>query len=331
MTTALGTAQPFIVCELGSNWRNLADITNAVHLIKAMGADALKLQAFSNAALYGRDPRPPALYDDLADVEPEGTLPLAWLPLVKEKCDKAGLEFMCSAFSPELVAAVDPFVEVHKVASSEVSYPQLLEAVAKTGKPVLLSTGASHAADIAKAVALLPRDRTTLLYCNAAYPSRHHDLFQIETLRTMFGLPVGYSDHSIDTYSPLSAVRHFGATVVEKHFTPITEVNTPDRGHSLAAADFKVMCDLLRGKTAPGEFQPSREESAMFLRHNRRLLASVDIAAGEQLAFGKNYGAFRSVVDDTVGLSPWAWVNVENKRAVADIKAGDPIGPGSFK
>ena len=325
--TRLLDAKPFIICELGSNWRTRGDIMNSVNLVKAMGADALKLQAFTSEALYGG----PATWQPLPHC-----LPLDWLPAIKEKCDKAGLEFMCSAFSPELVDAVDPFVEVHKVASSDLSYPHLLDAIKKTGKPVILSTGASSFADVCQALNHLDRTKTVLLYCNSAYPSTHHNLFQIDSMRERFKLPVGLSDHSLDVvYAPLAAVRTHGAVVIEKHFTPIPEVDTPDRPHSLDATDFKIMCDHLRGKADTSLFNPTREEKAMMLRHNRRLVAVKTILPGEQLVFGKNYGAFRALEDDPHGLSPFLWndeaVGPELRRAVKTIAQGKGIGPGDYQ
>ncbi len=322
--TRLFEAKPFIICELGSNWRTLADITNSVNLIKAMGADALKLQAFTGEDLYGFDDGPLPY-----------SLPLEWLPAIKEKCDKAGLEFMCTAFSPELLAAVDPYVDIHKIASSDLSYPQLLDAAKKTGKPVILSTGASGAGDVRQALEHLDRAKTVLLYCNSAYPSTHHNLFQIDTMRERFQLPVGLSDHSLDAvYAPLAAITFHGAIVIEKHFTPIPEVDTPDRPHSLDATDFKIMCDHLRGKADTSDFQPTREEHAMMLRHNRRLVASKDIAAGEQLVFGKNYGAFRTLEDDAHGFSPFLWNNKEmgpeGRYALKAIAQGKGVGPGDY-
>lgn len=334
--TRLYDAKPFIIAELGSNWRELSDITNAIHLIKAMGADALKLQAFDHQALYGLPPTPKGFTNvgDLDDGEPAGKLDLAWFPAIKEKCDKAGLELMCSAFSPELVWAVDPFIEVHKVASSCLSHVKLLEAVRETGKPVLLSTGASSKADVHLALQRLNPVKTTLLYCNAAYPSTHHNLFQIDALRQEFNLPVGLSDHSLDAvYTPLAAVRFHGATIIEKHFTPIPHIETPDSKHSLDGTDFKIMVDHLRGKADTSAFGPSREEKAMFLRHNVRLVASKDVAPGDLLAYGKNYGAFRSLEDDSHGMSPFFWNHEkgpEGKRAVKAIKAGTGVGPGDY-
>ncbi len=137
IVTRLFTAKPFIICEIGSNWQTLDHALESIAVAKSCGADAVKFQLFSPSALYGH-----------CDGIDAYSLPLDYLPILKLKADQEGIEFMCTAFSPELVLAVDPFVEVHKVASSDACWPQLLEAVANTHKPVLLSTGAKKVTGI---------------------------------------------------------------------------------------------------------------------------------------------------------------------------------------
>lgn len=328
--TRLFDCKPFIVAEVGSNWATLSDCIQSISAAKACGADAVKFQAFTHEALYGF--AAPSVTP--IDVH---SLPVAWLPKLKEKADACGIELMVTAFSPELVAAVDPFVTVHKVASSDNGCPQLLEAVKRTGKPVLLSCGAAGKGDVQKAVygysgwAGFGDTPVVVLYCNAAYPSRRHNLFLMQELKELTGKPVGLSDHSLDViYAPLSAVKHFGAVVIEKHFTAVPELDSPDRGHSLTTDEFKIMTDYLRGKRDGGGFNPTSEERAMFLRHNRRLIATQDLAAGAQLRYGENFGAYRSLVDDTRGLSPFAWESVEGRTTTKQINRGEAIGPGDF-
>lgn len=359
--TRLFDAKPFIIAEVGSSWRDLSDCMASISAAKAVGADAVKFQAFSNDALYGpnlggyrrltpeerqsrrewceREGRIDTLDPDFAwfkkadgpqqprDKHPY-ELDLSWLPKLAEKAKAVGIELMCTAFSPELVAAVDPFVSVHKVASSDLSWPQLLEAVAKTGKPVLLSTGASGQGDINDALRALGRAATgtVLMYCVSAYPARMTDLRVMELLRQ----PFGFSDHSTDIIGhPVEAARR-GAVAIEKHFTAFPELASPDRPHSLTTDEFKIMVDAIRGVRQP-VIGPTPEERPMMLRHNRRLIATRDVSPGEPLRYGQNYGAYRSLEDDTRGFSPFAWGHIEGKTAAVTIGRGKPIGPGDFK
>jgi N-acetylneuraminate synthase len=256
-------------------------------------------------------------------------LQVDWLPKLRAEADKNGLEFMCTAFSPELLDTVDPFVSVHKIASAELTHVRLLESVAKTGKPVFLSIGASGTYDIAQSLAKLEGVPVVLLYCVAAYPAEEIDLGLIDKLRDALssGL-VGYSDHSRDVLVvPVEAARR-GACVIEKHFTAI-DADTPDRAHSLDVDRFRRMVDAIRGKRQ-GAIGATREERDMVLRHNRRLIATRDIVPGEVLREGENFGIFRSLKDDTKALSPWLIDRVIGQTAKNAIKAGDGIGPGDF-
>ena len=311
----------YVIAEVGSNWRDLSDCMQSVSTAKAVGADAVKFQAFTHAELYGWQ---------MDQNELRHALPLDWLPKLKEKADACGIDFLCTAFSPQGVEAVDPFVKRHKVASSDLTYPQLLDAVKKTGKPVLLSTGASSHGDITRALAILYPANVTLMYCVSAYPARMTDLRVLGLLKQAYGLPVGFSDHSLDVINAPVLAQERGAVVLEKHFTAVPEVETPDRPHSLNAHDFRLMVEHLKGIRKP-IIGPQPEEQAMFLRHNRRLVATADVAAGASLRFDQNYGAFRASADDMRGLIPFAWESVEGRAATKPITRGSPIGPGDFQ
>lgn len=307
--TRLFEAKPFVIAEVGSNWQTLEHCLESIAVAKACGADAVKFQAFNFQALYG-----PVSGRWNQSLE----LPLKWLPYLKGKADAEGIEFMCTAFSPELVAAVDPFVSVHKVASSDLSYPQLLQAVKKCAKPTLLSFGAATMEE----VKLFGSDWLgIMLYCVAAYPADFVDLDYV-------GPQVGFSDHTLGITAAVEAARR-GAPVIEKHFTAFPELDTPDRPHSVTPEVFKRMVDLIRSDSKP-QLGPTVEEKAMLLRHKRRLIATGDIPPGGILRYGENFGAYRSLKDDTRGLSPFAWEEVEGKAAKVEIKRGDAIGAGDF-
>jgi N,N'-diacetyllegionaminate synthase len=355
----IGPGHPtFIVAEVGSNWRNLEDSLHSIAMANAAGADAVKFQAFNYKALYGLEGQwiQKESYSSVYGVEqvtvpaaPEfdrRALPLDWLPKLKEKADACGIELMCTAFSPELVDEVDRYVSIHKVASAELSHVRILERLRDKGKLVILSTGASGKADIQQAIRVLREctddtydhercDRNEvdviLLYCVAAYPARDVDFRMLEALKD-FGCPVGYSDHTTDiSVIPKTAV-DLGACVIEKHFTDIPEVETPDRPHSLTVDEFKKMVETIRGTR---EFTwGNGEERDMLLRHNRRLVATRRIQAGETLSEippHANFGIYRSLKEDSRGLLPFAIGRVIGRLATRDIEAGEAIGPGDFE
>lgn len=320
---SMSSERTYIIAEIGSNFETLPQALESIAIAKACGADAAKFQLHSPSALYG-----------FCGGTDAYSLPLDWLPKLKEKADAWGIDLGITAFSPELVAVVDPFVPWHKVASSDCTWPQLLEAVAKTGKPVLLSTGASSFGDVISAFTVLRNAvpggaQVVLLYCVAAYPARSADLRVMRVLEDAFGLPVGFSDHTLDVINAPVDARSRGAVVIEKHFTAFPDLDTPDRPHSLTPDEFKRMVDAVRGVTQP-VIAPSYEERDMLLRHKRRLIATRDIAIGDRLDYGVNFGAYRSLTDDAHGLNPMAWGAVNGKPAKVALRRGASIGPGDF-
>lgn len=324
--TKLFTAKPFIIAEIGSNWTSFTEAKDSISFAKACGADAVKFQLFRWNDLY-------AVGTDHGYEANRWNLDIDWLPKLKEKADACGIEFMCSAFSPELYDVIDPYVKVHKIASSECTFPHLLERVKSKGKPILLSTGASSKGDLAQAMQVLQGGpQVVMLYCSSAYPSAYYNLFQMQDLKKTFGVPVGFSDHSLDVvYPALSALVHFDAVVIEKHVN-FAGHKTPDSGHSLSHEQFAFMCEILHGKRPYTEFNPQPEERDMFLRHNRRLIAIRDIHKGDAFRYGENFGAYRSLTDDSKGLIPFAWEEVvKSSGAKRDIRAGEGIAVSDFK
>jgi N,N'-diacetyllegionaminate synthase len=325
--------KPFIIAEVGSNWKSFDDCKHSISMAKQCGADAVKFQAFDFKSLYGMplieviSTRSAEEFPTQFETRGPGALPINWLPKLKEKADACGIEFMCSAFSPELVEAVDPFVNVHKVASAELTHVRILEKLRTLGKPVILSTGASGIQDIQNALKALGSTPVILMYCVSAYPAQEVMLETIEKLKAQFNLLVGYSDHSSDVlHIPVESVRKYGACVLEKHFTAF-DFDTPDRPHSLMVDQFKRMVLRIDGKLNPA-IGASLEEQAMLKKHNRRLIATRDIAQNEMLNEGVNFGIYRSLREDTHALSPWCIDQVNGKSALKSIQAGEGIGPG---
>jgi N,N'-diacetyllegionaminate synthase len=324
----IGGKDVFIVGEISSNWRTLNDCLVSINLAANAGAHAVKFQLFSPKDLYGTD----APFE--VGISPY--LDPAWLPYLKEKADKAGIEFMCTSFSPERAREVDKYVEVHKVASAELSHLRLLQQLRKLGKPVILSTGASGFADVDKAVAVLT-DTThsdhapvevVLMHCVSAYPAPATNLARIQVLKQRFGRLVGYSDHSTNYDDVPLMAKLRGAAVIEKHLTCFPEIDSPDRPHSVTVAQFKRMVEYLGEKVdVPGYLEEERE---MVLKHNRRLKVTRDVQPGEVLEEGVNVGAYRSLEEDAHALSGFMVDAVAGKPAKRAMGAGEGVGPGDF-
>lgn len=318
---------PFIIAEIGSNWKTLDDISISIQSAKNAGADAVKFQLYNEFAMYGKwTIVMQKAGGDFVRADMIGELQTEWLPKMKAQCDRLGVEFMCSAFSPELYDIVNPFVNIHKVASAELSHIRILEKLRGYGKPVILSTGASGVNDVEAALKALKGLDVTLLYCVASYPANDINLANIKEMQKVFGCKVGYSDHSLDTcVIPRQAVLE-GACVIEKHVTAFPDMDTPDRPHSLTMPQFKKMVDVIRNEQIPS-LGWTQEEQDMISKHNRRLIVIKDMKAGEDFKEGVNFGIYRALTPQLTALSPFAINSVIGKKAMRDMKAGDGIGP----
>lgn len=324
---------PFIVAEVGSNWRTREDCLNSVVLAAKCGADAVKFQALYHEALYGL-PQPKRKFGTVA-LAPQvdhgdyicepGQLPLGWIQHLRAKAAACGIEFMCSAFSPELVEAVDPYVNIHKVASAELTHVRILEKLKAIGKPVILSTGASGDEDIARALDVLGDTPTVLLYCIAAYPARHVEPMVMWCIGKDHDRMVGYSDHTTDVAVIPRAFVQAGARVLEKHVN-FAGVDSPDAPHSLSTDEFRLMVCSLDPNYALCDDRTA--EKPMIQRHNRRLIATRDLPAGSILQEGVNFGIYRSLKDDAHAFSPWLIDEVNGRMTKREIRAGDGVGPG---
>ncbi len=226
-----------IVAEIGNNHEgNYALAEELIGRAAEAGADAVKFQTIIPELLVE-----PSQVERIAQLG-RICLPLTAFPQLKKRADQAGLLFLSTPFDPQGVALLDPLVPAFKVASADNNFFPLLDAVAATGKPVLLSTGLADLAVIDAARGYLRRrwaahHRTgelALLHCVSSYPTppQEANLAAIRQLAAL-GETVGYSDHTLGIEAAVLSVA-LGARIVEKHFT-IDKAYSSFRDHQLSA------------------------------------------------------------------------------------------------
>lgn len=296
-----------IIAEIGSNWSSKADLVHSIETAARLGAWAVKFQRFSEYEMYGYGSR-------------ESNFHLADCSALKFLCGKHDIEFMCTAFSAAGVLEIDPYVNYHKVASSDITDLGLLEELAAIDKPVFLSTGASDHGMIMRALDVLGDSDVILMYCQSAYPSRAHDLEDIHILADRYGLPVGFSDHSIDINTPMMAIDNYGVEVIEKHVNFCGAVG-PDTPHSL---DTNLFADFMA--RIWGEDESGDEERPMYQLHNKRLVATRDLKPGDKLLFGRNFGLYRTKIPcDSPCYDPKEF---QGKKVTKAIARGESLTVG---
>ncbi len=327
----------FIIAEVGSNWTSLDDCLKSIQVAKECGADAVKFQLFDQMSLYGYVPglgeANRTNRNEVTIINFKSLLGMSpylhpdWIPKLAAHSKSIGIEFMCSAFSPELIDVVDPYVRIHKLASAEMCHIGMLQRLEAIGKPVVMSMGSHSEKEIELSLEILgPQTDVVLLYCVANYPARSVRCENVRLLAHRFSRLTGFSDHTTNVLkAPQEAVR-YGACVIEKHFTIIPTIDTPDRGHSLDPNQFKAFVEAVR-TALDYDDEPSPQEAEMRSKHNRRLIAVQDIQEGETFREGENFGIFRGLqASGYPELGPFDIQKVAGKTARSFVKTGQAIG-----
>lgn len=333
----IGRGYPtFVIAELSANHNH--DIEQAIAIIRAAkdaGADAIKIQTYTPDTLTIDCDREwfriggGTLWEgrNLYELYGEAYTPWEWQPKLMEVSRSLGMEFFSTPFDATAVDFLEKMgMTFYKVASFEIVDLPLLRLVAKTGKPVIMSTGMASLAEIDEAVRTL-RDEgcreLALLQCTSAYPAppEEMNLKTIPHLADAFGVPTGLSDHTLGIAVPVAAVA-LGACIVEKHMTISRKTPGPDSAFSLEPDEFKTMVDSIRtAESALGNVHygvGAREAKSRVFR--RSLFIVQDIQAGEPFSEAN----VRSIRPG-YGLHTRHLGEVLGRRASQDIQRGTPL------
>lgn len=332
-----GDASPMVVAELSGNHNG--SLSRALELIDAAadaGADAVKLQTFTPEAMTLDVRRPPFVVEDvgvgwrgrtLFDLYRAAQTPLAWHETLFRRAGERGLVCFSTPFDADGVTALEELgAPAFKIASFELTHHPLLERVARTGKPVIMSTGMADQPEIAESVAVLRDAGATeivLLQCTSAYPATIDDanLQTIPWLAATFGCLSGLSDHTPEVTAPVVATA-LGAAMIEKHLTLSRADGGVDAAFSLEPEELAQTCRAVAAAhRALGSVRtgPSPGERAA-RPYRRSLFAAADIRAGEVLT-----DTNIAVVRPEGGLPPRDYTRVLGCRAARTVRRGDPI------
>lgn len=207
------------IAEVSSNHsRDLARSLEFVDVAADVGCDSVKFQLFKIDQLFA--PEIVNKSEKISDRK-KWELPLDFLPVLAERCRERGIQFSCTPFYLEAVTELAPYVDFYKVASYELLWDDLLVACARTGKPVIISTGMANLHEIKHAVEVLKNNNCEpiVLHCTSAYPTPHDEanLAAIETIRNLTGCKVGWSDHTVNPGIIHRAINKWDAKVIEFH------------------------------------------------------------------------------------------------------------------
>ncbi len=326
----------YIIAEISANHNQ--NYQEAVHLIRAAkeaGADAVKLQTYTPDTItidckselfrIGKG----TLWEGkfLYDLYGEAYTPWEWHAGLFEEARKLEMDIFSTAFDPSAVDFLEELsVPVHKIASFEIVDIPLVEKMAATGKPLIISTGMATLGEIEEAVQAARgagAKQIALLKCTSAYPAPavEMNLRTIPHLAEAFDAPVGLSDHTLGIEVPVAAVC-MGACIVEKHFTLSRTKSGPDNAFSLEPQEFAAMVKATRtAEKALGKVNYGASEQEAKSRVFRKSLFIVkDLKAGELLT----HNNVRSIRPG-YGLHPRHLKEVLGRRAASDLQKGTPL------
>jgi len=294
----------FIIAEAGVNHNG--DIKIAKKLIDVAvdaRADAIKFQTFK-AENVVTSTTPKAKYqiknmgtdESQFEMLKKLELPASGYKELFAYCKEKNIIFMSTPFDEE--SADFLFIigmGFFKIPSGEITNKPLLQHIAAKGKPIILSTGMSYLGEVEKAVIWIneiwdrldKKPKLTLLHCVSNYPAAIEDsnLSAMKTMEMAFGLPVGYSDHSLGIELPIVAVV-MGAKVIEKHFTLDRNMEGPDHKASLEPDELKAMINAIRKvekALGDGIKKPTKSESQLRKVARRSLVLTRDVKSGETI------------------------------------------------
>ena len=330
----IGPGQPvFVIAEAGVNHNGDLKMARAlIEVAVEAGADAVKFQTFQANRLVTPD-APKAEYQLQTTGEGESQLEmLRRLELsaaahreLESYCHDRGITFLSTPFDEQAVDLLDQLgVPALKISSGDLTNSPLLEYVASKGKPVILSTGMSELSELIEAVSVLSTagcDNPVLLHCVSNYPAAPAEvnLRAMQTMRSAFDVPVGFSDHTQGIDVALAAVA-LGACVIEKHFTLDRTLPGPDHRASLEPGELRELVRSIRrveSSLGSGRKMPAASEIETAKIARRSLVAAHDIPAGAILE--RHMVTMRR---PGTGMSPAMIETVLGRRVLRDIPAG---------
>jgi N-acetylneuraminate synthase len=328
----------YVIAEIGSNFDgSIERAKKLIDLAKEAGADAVKFQCFKTEKIVSKEGFEglksgfQSKWDKpVCEVYRNAEFPRDWNKELFEYSKKKGITFFSSPYDKEAVDLLDKIgVPAMKIGSGDITWLEMLDYIARKGRPVILGTGASTLEEVEEAVNAIKatgNDKLILLQCVTNYPSSFDDanIRAMVMLREKFGTLVGYSDHTPGYIVPMGSVA-LGGCIIEKHFTDDKTRKGPDHPFAMDFEDLKLMVKNIRllekalGKPVK-ELYPEENETVILQR--RCIRAKENIPKGKVIT--------KDMLDvlrpaPTNALYPKYVPKIIGKEASRDIKKGEAI------
>jgi len=338
----IDTSKVFIIAEAGVNHNGRLDLAyQLIDVAKDAGADAVKFQAFkaenvvsklADKAKYQKK----TTGSDKSQLEMIKELEISFDDFIKLKkyCDKREIMFLSTPFDHQSIDFLYDLVDIYKIPSGEIINHPYLKHIAAKNKPLIMSTGMANLGEIEEAIntirSINSEVKISLLHCTTNYPTPYEEvnLKAMQTLVTVFKLPVGYSDHTLGIEVPVAAVA-MGAKIIEKHFTLDKKLPGPDHKASLEPGELKEMVKAIRNielALGDGIKKPTKDELEIMKVARRSLVATRDIRGGEIIKESDI-----AIKRPGTGIPPKFKKIVMGMKLINDIKQDEPFRWENFK
>ena len=253
----------YFIADISANHDGQLDRAKMlIHLAAESGADAAKFQNFSASKIVSERgfesmgeqiAHQRSWNKSVYQVYEEASLPWDWTETLRSECETAGIDYFSAPYDQAAVDMLDPFVDMYKIGSGDISWPEILRYIANKGKPIFLSTGASDMSDVQRAVLLIQsiNPQLVVMQCNTNYTGSSENLkyIHLNVLKSyQISFPevvLGLSDHTSGNITVLGSVA-LGARVIEKHFTDDPTREGPDHPFSMDPTSWREMVDRTR-------------------------------------------------------------------------------------
>ena len=337
-TKSVGGGKPcFVVAEMSGN--HGGDLNRAIKIVRAAkraGADAIKLQTYTADTITFKSKKKDFLipksspwfkYKTLWNLYNKAHTPWKWHKRIFEEAKSLKLEIFSTPFDESAVDFLEKLnCPAYKIASSEINHIPLIKKVAKTKKPVILSTGLSDFTDLTLAVRALRNNgckKIIILKCVSTYPAPidEQNLKTIVDIKKKFNVVSGLSDHTIDSLAATTSVA-LGASVIEKHFNLLDKNSTVDSFFSANEISFKKMVEKIRlVEKSLGEIKYDFSKSSKANLNGRRSIYVVKKIYKGELITSKN----TKVIRPGFGLRPILYGKVDGLKAKINLNPGDRL------
>jgi pseudaminic acid synthase len=327
--------QPYIIAELSANHNgSLERAKLSIKSAKESGAHAVKFQTYSAKTMTIDCDKPDfiikgGLWDGykLFDLYGEATTPYEWHKELFSYAAEVGIDCFSTPFDESAFELLEELkTPAYKIASFELTDLPLIKLVAKTGKPLLMSTGMANEDEIDEAIKTalnFGSSNLLIFHCISSYPApiEQSNLRKISNLRNRFGVEVGLSDHTLGTTAAIASVA-LGATAIEKHFTLSRNEKGPDSEFSIEPEE---LVDLVNGtkdawlSLGSGDFSRAESERSS-LAFRRSIYFVRDLKVG-QVITSKDIRRIRP----GFGLPPKFYDDIIGKKVSVDVTIGDPV------